>query len=489
MINWDGRSFSICDLSSTNGTFLEGQRLVPSREEPLWFGAEIRLSRNTTLRFAADVSELPEFTGQTLSDRYLIKKLIRSNRKVAVYEAQDTKPPRAVAIKLLSPSLASFPGYLDQFEREAHTAAQLSHPNICKILEYGSGTLRFGPTESKVLSYICMPMLDGGNLADRLDDTERTKASQVAGWLEVIAGALDEAHRAGVVHAGLKPTSIVFSAANVPYVTDFAIAVRISDRNRPPLLGDPNYLSPEQWDGLVPTASTDQYSLAVLVFRCLTGGLPHIDQRDPDKRAMNFSQGPSPPGVVAKYHGRDEIPEVISQVLKRALSVNPDHRYPTIVEFALAFREALQTSSAGTDRKRHRIFISYHRETHSGWAVLIGKTMRERHGIEAFVDTQRVDRAGEVPAKIEAAIKECTFFVCLLGKNTLKSAWVMEEIRMAVEANKPMIPLMYEDFKRPRLGSAHVNVEKLINYEGVRVFADFDDAAMEKLARIIRSQT
>jgi len=140
-ISWNGCGFSVRDLGSPNGTYLNGRRLPPNQDEPLPLNAEIWLSTTTRLRFRCDLSELPDFTGQKLADRYTLEKCLRAGRKSALYEGTDSRPVRRVAVKLLSPTLASYPGYLDQFEREAQAAAELDHPNICRIYEHGCGPL------------------------------------------------------------------------------------------------------------------------------------------------------------------------------------------------------------------------------------------------------------------------------------------------------------------------------------------------------------
>jgi len=104
----------------------------------------------------------------------------------------------------------------------------------------------------------------------------------------------------GSCTAGLKPTSIVFSSAGFPYVTDFAIATRSSgSESSQPLFGDPDYLSPEQWEG-IPVPESDQYSLAALCYRILTGAVPLQDQIDPHTRGLNLRAGPVPADAQAK---------------------------------------------------------------------------------------------------------------------------------------------------------------------------------------------
>jgi serine/threonine-protein kinase len=499
-ISFVGSGYSISDMGSRNGIYVNGRRVQAGRAEPLSLNSEIQLSNATRLRFRCEVSELPDFTGQKLADRYTLENCLRAGRKSAFYEASDSRPLRKVAVKLLSPTLASYPGYLEQFEREAQTAAELSHPNVCKIYEYGRASLDFPGEGLKSVHYLCMQMLDGGSLASRLDAPEHTAPLAVADWLEVVASALADAHRNGVIHAGLKPTSIVFSAAGVPYVTDFAIAIRPKDAEHGrPVLGAPEYLAPEQWEGLPPGPPSDQYSLACLVYRVLTGAVPFENQLEPQTRSRNFEHGPMPADVRAMREGRPPIPPPISGVLAKALSVEPGARFPSITEFALAFRRSL--GERAISKRQLRVFVSYRREADAGWAALFANQLSAHHGLDVFVDRHRVDSARQVPEKIEAAIRDCDFFVCLLARTTLESAWVREEIRIADAANKPMIPVVQEGFRRPALSPMPAWLQRffprswfvpeyarrLMDAEEVRLFADYDDGAIEKLARMILS--
>jgi serine/threonine protein kinase len=266
----------------------------------------------------------------------------RSNRKSALYEGHDTRPARKVAIKLLSPNLAAYPGYLEQFESEAQTAAELDHPNICRIYEHNRAPLRFPRGGDREVHYICMQMLDGGSLVERLEAPEECNGEVVAKWLDIVANALEDAHSHGVVHSGLKPTSIVFNAAGTPYVTDFAIATRSENVGTTSLMfGAPDYLSPEQWDRQVAGPASDQYSLACLSYRVLTGVVPFENQIDHGIRDDNFKRGPLPAHNCAKQKGRPPLPEATSAVLAKALSVDPAGRYKAVTDFAHAFRHSL----------------------------------------------------------------------------------------------------------------------------------------------------
>jgi hypothetical protein len=307
-IDWTGAVFTISDLGSTNGTYLNGRRLTAEKPEQLRFGAIIRLG-STALTFRLEgLSELPELTGQVIDGRFRLVRLIRSSVQAAVYEARDSRLPQAVAVKLLSPNLASYPGYLEEFTRDAQTAAALRHPHIGRILDYGHAQISLRPGEVSTVSYVCMELLDGGNLADRLAAESHVPVEQVANWLDSITDALEYMHRQGVIHSGLKLTSIVFDDDGAPYVTDFAFASKAGEGGRQALVGSPDFLAPEQWDGLAPTPATDQYSLAVLTYLVLTGSRPYEAQQDPDARRRNLQRGAVPAHEQAARNGVPDLP-------------------------------------------------------------------------------------------------------------------------------------------------------------------------------------
>jgi hypothetical protein len=168
-------------------------------------------------------------------------------------------------------------------------------------------------------------------------------------------------------------------------------------------------------------------------------------------------------------------------------------------EFAQAFRHA--SSERTVPDRKIRVFVSYRREADAGWAALFADKLSTQHGLDVFVDRYRVDSARQVPEKIESAIRDCDYFVCLLAKSTLKSAWVREEIRIAAAAGKPMIPVVQEGFRRPgvwrvpaplkpfvpQAWQASEAVARLLDGEEVRLFADYDQSAVERLARMILS--
>jgi serine/threonine protein kinase len=493
VIDWDGSAFTIADLDSTNGTYLNGKRLRANTSEVLPFGALVRLGNYTVLTFSSDdVIELPSLIGQLIDTRYKLLKLIRNGSKTALYEASDSRLPQRVAVKILSPSLASYPGYSEQFNREAEIAARLHHPHICPILDYGVTSVPMYGGQMLTSNYLTMGLMEGGSLSDRLSSKRPVPLEQIVDWLDDVSDALEYAHAEGVIHSGLKTSSLIFDSKGKAYVTDFGMAFRQGDLKKRIFLGSPEFLAPEQWEGLELTPKVDQYSLAVLTYLSVTGGLPFEGQVDADQREKNFARGPIPAHEEAVRKGSTAPPRGISEVLRRALSMKPEDRYPSVRDFFVGFKHAV-TSPVAQATGRPRAFISYQRDSSSGWAVLFARELEQKHDVFAFVDTQRLDSAVRFPTRLKKAIEECDVFICLLSAETLKSKWVQEEIRLAWENRKPMVPVFQEAFSQPDASEKlEPHIETLITYDGVHLLDRRNihvDYTIAELAKIVKEAT
>jgi serine/threonine protein kinase len=489
VIDWDGRAFTITDKGSRNGTYVNG-RQVRTGPQTLPFGAVIRLGASTVLTFSSDeICEMPDLTGQTIAGRYRLTKVLRSGTKTTLYEANDSHLPQKVAVKILSPNLAEYAGYTEHFNREAEMAVGLRHPHICRVLDYGQATIRIGSDIlGTAVNYLSMELMEGGSLADRVAEGTAFELSQVMSWLNDITNALESAHRCGVTHGGLKLSSIMFDREGEPYVTDFAMAHRVDDSVKPVFFGSPEFLAPELWEGVVPTALADQYALAVLTYLLVAGSLPFEGQIDPKVRERNFMRGPVPAHEEAARAARRGVSPRVSEVLKRALSVDPLSRYSSVREFFLALQYSVTATKARSDGQA-RIFISYQRDSSAGWAVHFASELGRKHQIAAFVDTQRMDSVVRFPARLKKAIEDCDVFVCLVSGNTLQSKWVQEEIRMAWENDKPMVPVFQESYSPPDPSERlEPHIESLINYDGVKLLDRqnlYVENAIEKLAEMV----
>jgi serine/threonine protein kinase len=482
----EGR-FTIRDLGSTNGTFVNGARLKPMTHEALFFGVHILMGSNTQLIFGPSESrEMPDLRGKTIGGRFTLVERLHGSAKSAVYLATDGKLPRKVAVKILSPGLARYTGYREQFSREAETASQIRHPNICRVLDYGDSGVDDPAIRDSL--YVCTEFLEGGSLANRLDSNEVFALDRVSSWVVRICDALQHIHDRGITHSGLKPSAIIFDEDGNPFLTDFALATRVGVLGNRGFLGTPKFLSPEQFDGEAPIPASDQYSLAVLAYLLLSGGEPYQGQDDPEIRRRNFRRGPLPVHEMCAHNGRTPVPEAVSTVLSKAMSVNHKDRFEKISEFGKAF-ELAKVKSTG-DHFLPSAFISYQRAISAPWAINLKWRLEKEYGIKAFVDSQREDKGGQFPPKLQSSIENTDVFVCLLAGSTLNSEWVKREIDIAHRAKKPMIPVFQESFHHPEdMPSLEPCLRELLMFEGIILLDEqniYIDDAIRDLSKCIR---
>jgi serine/threonine protein kinase len=462
-IDWIDDGFIVSDLGSRNGIYVNGRRV---HKAPLLVGTVITIGGTDLVLSVVRDSPLPDFTGCVVDGRYRLVKLLRESAKGAVYAGEYTRMSGEVAVKLLSPDLVRYAGYRDSFHQEAAIAARLRHPHICAVIDYGSTTLHPPGGGTIETQFLCYEMMTGGSLARRLDADEAVAVQRIAEWLTAIASALDFAHRRGVLHGDVKPSAIVFDEDDHPYLTDFSIAREALSAEGGPVVGTPAYMAPEVWDGGDMTAGSDQFALAAIVYYLVTGARPFEGQDNPEVRRRNFRRGVIAAHEEAAHNKRARLPRAVSAVLARALAADPADRFESSSAFASAFKAALRhiTPSSG----QPEAFISYQRETSAPLAMYFADRLKAQ-GINAFIDTEGIDRAGRFPPQIERAIEDTDVFICLLADTTLQSGYVVEEIRAAHRFEKPMIPVMQESFGAPPRAVADEAVAALLAHQGLPV--------------------
>jgi serine/threonine protein kinase len=192
----------------------------------------------------------------------------------AVFLAQQSRPRRQVAVKVLLP-LTPLPSnqlaaFHERFRRETDAAASLEHPNIIPVYEYG---------EFKGLAYIVMPYISGGTLRDVMEREGALAFPKIVSYLEQLAAALDFAHERGVIHRDIKPANILLTPEGRVLLTDFGL-VKISAEGQEALrrltgpgapVGTPDYMSPEQVLGDQVDGRADLYSLGVILYQMVSG--------------------------------------------------------------------------------------------------------------------------------------------------------------------------------------------------------------------------
>ena len=279
---------------------------------------------------------IQNLAGQTLG-QYELRNMLGFGGMGVVYLGYQLSLEREVAVKVLSPALASEAGYIERFYREAKTAAALEHANIVPVYDYG--------VQSDV-SYVVMRLLTGGSLEQRIaqcSDGAHSLPSlgEVASLVTALAGGLDYAHSRGIVHRDIKPANVMFDEHGAAYVVDFGIA-RLLESNTSYTasgapLGTPLYMPPEQWRSEELTPAADQYAMAVMVYALLTGGKFPFEATSPYAMMIkHINEPPNPPQI-----HRADVPEPVTEVLVRGMAKAPGDRYPTMSAFAEAFTEAV----------------------------------------------------------------------------------------------------------------------------------------------------
>ena len=488
VIEFQDGGYAIRDLGSSNGTYVNGRRV--QGVEPLFFGASISIGDSVlNFTYGRDLT-LPDLTGVEIAQRYVLRRLIRESVKAAMYAASDKNVPREVAMKLLSPKLMRMSGYREQFAREAATASQLQHPHICQVIDFGHASIPMSNGTAVQTHFLCFEFMAGGNLADRIDALSEIGLHEICQWIETLGSALHYAHDRGIIHGDLKPSAVVFDLAGHLYLTDFAIAQRALNTTGQHFIGSPAYVAPEQWENGTITPATDQFALAVIAYYLIAGSKPYEGLDHPEIRAQQFQRGPEAAHEVAARNKRPPVQRVVSEVLRRGLATVGSDRYATTEQFARALTKGL--SEGRRVGETPHVFISYDREQSGGWARYFADKLKDKHDFRVFIDTLGLDRAGRFPQRLVEAIEDCDVFICFLAGSTLTSKWVNEEIRVAHEKQKLMIPIFQETYIEPETMADSPALEALMSHQGITLFdvkGHYVDAAVADLAAMIKGTT
>ncbi|HEX9631117.1 MAG TPA: protein kinase [Gemmatimonadales bacterium] len=280
--------------------------------------------------------DLPEHLRQALAGRYDLEAVVGRGGMATVYRAREVKHGRTVAVKVLRSDLGELIGP-DRFLREIEIAARLMHPHILPLYDSGRASGPAGGTDGDVLYYV-MPYVADESLRGLLS---RIRLMDRDGAVEIIrrlASALDYAHASGILHRDIKPENILLPGGQA-VLTDFGIAKAVSSAAEPAnltrtgiALGTPGYMSPEQAAGLVDlTRATDVYSLGVVAYEMLVGGLPRT-WVTPDLLAAGRFLEAAPDHRALL----NRLPPGTERALVRALALRSEQRYPAAGEFAQA---------------------------------------------------------------------------------------------------------------------------------------------------------
>ena len=276
--------------------------------------------------------------GAILGGRYRLVELLGQGGMARIYRGHDNQLDRDVAVKILRPEYGRDPDFSSRFRQEAQNAASLNHPNIVGVHDYGQDVA--GP-------FIVMELVDGEDLASIVKRSGALPPRQAARITAETARALQAAHSAGIVHRDVKPGNVMINRDGQVKVTDFGIARAVAEAQMTlpgTTLGSVHYFSPEQARGDQATASSDVYSLGIVLFELLTGRRPW-EADSAAAVAMARLAGPPPDPTRL----RSGIPADLVAIDRKALATEPADRWSSAAAFAAALETYLASSpgSAG----------------------------------------------------------------------------------------------------------------------------------------------
>lgn len=255
----------------------------------------------------------------TLNNRYQLDEILGTGGMAIVYRASDRMLERTVAIKVLRQDFTLDPGFRESFRQEAKAAANLSHPNIVTVHDFGfdAGHL-----------FIVMEYVPGIDLKSLLKQNGRLSIEETLDLLIQACAGVGYAHRAGLVHCDIKPQNMLITPEKRLKVVDFGIARALAsiqpDEKSEIVWGSPQYFSPEQAAGAAPSPASDVYSLGVIMYESLTGQLPFTAESGTELARMHREVMPIAPRTI-----NPSIPPNLEQILFKVLAKEPSTRYRT----------------------------------------------------------------------------------------------------------------------------------------------------------------
>ena len=272
-----------------------------------------------------------------LAGRYRIERELGEGGMATVYLARDLRHDRQVALKVLKPELAAVLGE-QRFLREIQVTANLHHPHILPLYDSGSA--------GSVLFYV-MPLVRGESLRARLDREKQLPVDETLRMIRQLAGALDYAHRQGIIHRDIKPENILLQDGE-PVLSDFGIALAVTEAGGGRLtgtglsIGTAQYMSPEQATAERDIdARSDIYSLGAVTYEMLAGEPPVTGPTPRAILAKLLTERPTSLRVV-----RDGVPEPVDTAVMRALAKTPTDRFGSAREFAEALTAPVKPAAA-----------------------------------------------------------------------------------------------------------------------------------------------
>ncbi len=254
-----------------------------------------------------------------LMNRYQLQQALGSGGMAVIYRAQDLMLERPVAIKILREDFSRDASFRERFRQEAKSAANLSHPNIVTVHDFGFDAGRL---------FIVMEYVPGTDLKTLIKQCGRFSVDETIRLMTQACAGIGYAHRAGLIHCDIKPHNMLVTPDQRLKVTDFGIAramATIKDNEHNDVVwGSPQYFSPEQASGAAPSPASDVYSIGIIMYEMLTSQLPF--NSDDATELARYHREVSP---VSPRQLNPAIPEPLEQIILKVLSKEPSNRYRT----------------------------------------------------------------------------------------------------------------------------------------------------------------
>ncbi len=275
---------------------------------------------------------------EILNDRYRLDKQLGEGGMAIVYLASDLMLERTIAVKILRKDFSKSKAFQERFKEEARAAANLTHPNIVTVHDFGFDNDRL---------FIVMEHVPGTDLKQIIKKSGSLPVDQASRLFIQACAGIGYAHRAGLIHCDIKPHNMLITPDHRLKVTDFGIARALAsvkhDEQSQAIWGSPAYFSPEQAAGRAPSPASDVYSLGIVLFEMLTGELPFTDP-SPQELAL-LHRYETPPSA------REINPEIsaeLEEIIVKVLSKEPSSRYRTadqLGRIVISFTEMLDSQT------------------------------------------------------------------------------------------------------------------------------------------------
>ena len=348
-------------LSVESSVSQQGGHMICARcQTPNPDQSEVCLGCGASLSSAIDAATIEKLETVSLSfdedfgPRYHVECILGMGGMGRVYRAHDKELDRTVALKILRQDAGEDPLALQRFKLELLLASRITHPNILRIHDLG---------ECRGLKFISMQYVEGGDLLQILRKKGALPLPRAVPIMAQLCEALQAAHSANVVHRDLKPQNILVSESDHVFISDFGLAKSIEPAltgvtRTGAILGTPKYMSPEQVQGKPVDHRTDIYSLGLIFYEILTGGLPFNGDSTYQLMYQRVHELPRRPELL-----NPQIPPYLSAIVLRCLERDPTLRYQSAAEVLADLRVGQSTGSGVSRQLLHTLGRARSRQT------------------------------------------------------------------------------------------------------------------------------